>query len=117
MDRKLIKKLGNISFINNRLDEKIVNRIVINLNRQELREYIKTLKFLQSRIRVIVEYSKELSIANKKGVEELFGDKEVVFKKNKNLLMGIRVTENDIVTNMNLNNSLKQIRAFVNKYI
>lgn len=117
MDRKLIKKLAIISYTDNKLDEKKVNRIVVNLNRRELREYIKDLKVLQSKIRVYVEYSKELGEKYKKEVEALFPNKEVIFRKNEELLVGLRITENDIVSNINLNSSLKQIAEYVEKYI
>ncbi len=117
MEEKIIKKLAIASYKNNKLDEDNVDRIIVNLNRRELRGYIKALKVLQSRIRVYVEYSKELSGGYKKEVEELFPNKEVIFKKNDDLLMGIRITENDIVSNINLNNSLKKITAYFDKYI
>lgn len=117
MDKKLIKKLAAASYRKNKLDEDKVNRIALKLNRRELRGYIKALKEMQSRFRVYVEYTNELGEAGKKEIEELFPGKEVIFQKNSDLLMGIRITENDIVSNINLGNSLKQITAYVEKYI
>lgn len=117
MDKKLIKRLGEVSYIDNKLDEQRVNRIAEHLNRRELKEYIKSLKGLQSKKRVYVEYSNELSEEYKKAVEVLFPDKEVIFRENRDLLMGLRITEDDIVFNINLKNSLGQITEYFDKYI
>ncbi len=117
MDTKLIRKLALASYINNKLDEEKVNRIVVNLKRRELREYIKALKDLQNKNTVYVDYSDELDDNYKSEIEGLYLNKSVIFRKNKDLILGIKITENDIVSNINLDNSLKQITAYFDKYL
>lgn len=117
MDKKLIKKLAIASYTNNKLDEENVNRIAKNLNRRELREYIKALRDLQNKNTVYVDYSSELDDNYKRQIEGIFPNKAVIFRRNKDLILGIRITENDIVSNINLNNSLKQITMYFDKYL
>jgi len=117
MDKKLIKKLAKASYIGNQIDEKSVNRIVPNLNRKQLKEYIKALKNLENKFTVYIDYSNELRENNKKEIVGLFPNKKVYFKKNADLIMGIKIRENDIVRNINLKNSLKQITKYFEKYI
>jgi len=117
MDKKLIKKLAIVSYINNKLNEEKVNRIVKNLSRRELREYIKALRDLQNKNTVYVDYSNELDDNYKREIEGIFPNKEVIFRRNKDLILGVKITENDIVSNINLNNSLKQITMYFDKYL
>lgn len=117
MDNKLIKKLAKASYIDSRVDEKKVERIAPNLNRKQLKEYIKALKNLESKFTVYIDHSSELRGNIKKEIEELFPNKRAIFRKNEDLIMGIKITENDIVGNINLRNSLDQITKYFEKYI
>jgi hypothetical protein len=117
MDKKLIKKLAGASYTNNKLDEEKVNRITVNLNRRELREYVKALKNLQNKVTVYVEHTNELDDNYKREIEALYPNKSVIFRRNKDLILGIKITENDIVSNISLSNSLKQITRYFDKYI
>lgn len=117
MDKKFIKKLAEASYTNNILDEEKVNRIVVNLSRRELREYIKALKDLESKFTVYIDHSNELEDNYRREIEGLFPNKSVIFRENKDLMLGIKITENDIVSNINLSNSLKQITEYFERYI
>lgn len=117
MDKKIIKRLAIASYKDNKLDEDNVNRIAVNLNRRELRGYIKALRDLQNKYTVYVDYASHLEDNYKREIVGLFPNKSVIFREDKDLVLGIKITENDIVSNINLSNSLSQITAYVEKYI
>lgn len=117
MDRKKIKKLAEASYNENSLDEGKVNRIVINFKRAELRDYIKALKEIRKKKTVYVDSSFELGEEYKKEIGKSFPNRVVIFRNNPQLVLGIRITENDIVYNLNLQNSLNQIQTYLEKYL
>lgn len=117
MEKKLIKKLANASYVKNSLDVSRVNKIVANLSRRELREYIRVLKSLEKKFTVYIEHTNELSEVCRENLENLFKDKRIIFRRNDDLILGIRIIENDIIYNLNLKNSLKRIEGYFERYI
>lgn len=117
MDKRLIKKLVEAGYVDHKLDADRVNKIAEHLTRLELKEYIKALKERRKRLTVYIDSSFELPEQFKKELEDLFVNKEVIFRKDSNLMLGIRITENDIVYNLNLQNSLQQIKGYFEKYL
>ena len=115
MDTKAIAKLAEISYISNTLNEKRVNNITKHLTKAELRAYLKALKRLEKKNNILFEYAYDLSEQNKKKFKELYGDKQITFIKNPDLLVGIRITEDDKVYNLNMNHALEQVNIFISK--
>ncbi len=115
MDKKQIDKLAEISYIDSALDQSRVNRIMKQLSRAELKRYLKALRKIEEKRTVIVESNFELSDENKKKFAELFPKKKVEFRIDVDLLFGIRVTESDMVYNLNMKNALDQIGLYLNK--
>ncbi len=115
MDKKQISKLAEASYVDNRLDNKIVNNIINHLTRAELRVYFKALKSKESKMNVYIDHSFDLSAQNKKLLEDLFPNKQVNFRKDYELLLGIRIIENDMVYNFNMNGVLEQLRVYLDR--
>lgn len=117
MDKKQIAKLAEISYIDNKLNADRVEKIISHLDKGELREYLKALRKQEQKLVVYIDYALELSEDNKKKFENLYPDKIVIFRNNPDLVMGIRITEDDMVYNFNMDNALGQIREYLDKSI
>lgn len=117
MDNKDIAKLAEISYIDNRLDGDRVSRIVKHLSRPELREYFRALKRQERKLVVYVDSNFELSAGEKKKFEELYPGRRVIFRIDESLVFGVRITEDDIVTNLNMKSSLEALKGYLNKSI
>lgn len=115
MVKKDIKKLAEMSYNNNELNIDRVDEIVKHLNRKELRLYINSLKKVEKRKTVYIESASELNEKYKDELINLYGSKKVQFIENKDLLLGLRITENDMVYNLNLENSLQQFTKYLEK--
>lgn len=117
MDIKQVAKLAEISYSENKLDETRVNRIIKHLSKNELREYLKALKRLEKKHYVIIEFAYELSEQDKNKFEKLYPDKKIIFAKNSELLLGIRITEDDKVYNLNMKRALEQVSSYISRSI
>ncbi len=114
MTKKLLKQLVQISYEGNKLDQTKVDNIAHLLNRKDLRKYIKVLKAREKELTV------ELAIPNGtndaeyiKRFQPLFADKKIRVTKDPNLLLGARITDNDIVYDLSLQSSMNQLQNFV----
>lgn len=115
MDKKQIDKLAEISYIDNKLDAGRVDKIISHLSRAQSRDYLKALKKKENKLIVYIDYALSLSEENKKKFGDLFPDKKVIFRSDPQLLMGIRVTQDDMVYNLNINSAFGQIREYLEK--
>lgn len=116
MTKKQTRKLATISFNNNNLNIKTVNRIVKQLNRSELKSYIKALKEYEKSITVTLITPK---IVNKtpllKEMKKLFPEKNIQFKEDKSLIGGIKIVDNDVIYESNIKNRLENLVSFINQ--
>lgn len=115
MNSKKITQLADISFENNKLNTNIVEKITKKLNSKEFREYIKALKRVLAKTNVYIESASELDTKDKKSFEEIYKNKSLVFRTNPELIMGIRIIEDDMVYNLNIENSIIQIKDYLDK--
>ncbi len=115
MNKKKIKQLADISFVNKKLNTDTVEKITEKLNSKEFREYIKALKRVLAKTNVYIESASELDAKDKKSFEELYKNKTLVFRINPELIMGIRIIEDDMVYNLNIENSIIQIKDYLDK--
>lgn len=114
MKKKVLKKIITASYNKqNELDEERVDMIATHLNRKEIKEYIRVLKQLEKRKQLLVDTSFVPTAKQEEIMKERFPDKEVVFHFNPDLLFGIRITDNDIVYDMNLQRTLDAIEDFI----
>lgn len=115
MTRKIIKKLVIASYTNNNLDSKKVDKIVGLLNRKELKAYIKAIKNYESAKSVTLvtpDLTNDKSYADE--LKKLFPDKKILFAKDKSLLAGIRIIDNDTIYDFNLENTLQNLVSYIN---
>lgn len=109
---KLINQLVSVSYLNGILDERIVNRIALKLNRKELKAYIHGLKEHEKRTTIRLEIAKPNITVNEEALRKIFGGKKIQTTINPDLLLGLRITDSDDVYNMNLKTSLERIEAY-----
>lgn len=109
MRKKLINKLIQTSFTNNDLNEKNVYIISDNLSQNELKQYLKALKNEIKKRSVYIDLPFSESNNNLKELNNIFPNKKIVIRKNPSLLLGIRVTNNDDIIEMNLKSQFDDI--------
>jgi F0F1-type ATP synthase delta subunit len=116
MTTKQIKNLAIASYTNNSLDIKKINRISKFLNRTQLKRYIQFLKNLEKSKTVIVTMS-QLNVKNglENELKKIFPGKKLRFLEDKSLIVGLKLTDNDIIYDFNLKNTLGNLVSYINK--
>lgn len=107
MNKKLLKQLILASYTNGALDEKNILAITDRLTRAELKQYIKALKQSEKAKTVIVDIP--FYDTKSQNLQSVFPSKKIIVRKDPSLLVGIRVTDNDDVFEMNLKHELDAI--------
>lgn len=113
MTKKQLKQLVMQSYINNTLNQKRVEAIADNLKRRELKDYIRTLKKWESKRNVIVSLPYLPKEKEKKILEGLFPQKKIIYNIDSSLILGMEVTDNDLVLEMNLKNTLNNLLSYL----
>lgn len=108
-----IKQLVLASYTSGQIDVEKINRIVNFLNRQELKQYIKGLKYTEQKSTVIVDVPIPKEQEYKSEFQSIFPDKKIVMHLDPTLILGMRVTDNDIVYEMNLKDRLVSLEASI----
>ena len=107
MNSKKIGKLVSVSYKNNSLDQKKVNKISTLLSSADLKKYINGLKLTEKKKSLIVSSPINNQVIRK--FEKLFPHKKIIFTKDPSLMLGVRVVDNDIVYEFTLKNTLHKI--------
>ena len=110
MTTRDIKKLAEQSFTNENLDTKKIKRIIGLLGKKQLKVYIKFLKKLENErlVWVFTPMDKvEDKITGK--IKSMFPNKRIEYVKDPNLIVGLRVVDNDMVYEFNLKDSLDNL--------
>lgn len=113
MDKKIINQLIERSLANNELNRDKILSIAAQLNRTQLKIYIDGLKKWVREHTVIIETAKDVSKDTKDEFKRQFSGKRVVFRSNPDLLLGVKVTDNDTVYEMDLKDSLEHVRNYL----
>lgn len=116
MDKKQLENIVETSYQDVLLNEEFVLSIIDNLNRRELKAYIKALRKRENKNRVVVTLPFAPEETEKEMFEKIFAGKRVVFETKSQILIGTRVVNNDIVYDFNLEETLKKIVSYVSKY-
>jgi len=111
MDRSRINKLIAISYKDNDLDQKMVNKITSLVSRSDLKKYINGLKLAENKKNVII--SSSINNQNLDKFKQLFPHKKIIFKDDPTLMLGIKVVDNDMVYEFTLKNSLNRIIDYI----
>lgn len=96
MKKSEIKKLAKISYTNNKLDNKKVDKISKYLKNKDLRTYIKNLKITESKktVNVTLPNRDSVSLINSH-LTKIYPDKRIMFSIDPTMLSGIKVVDYD----------------------
>ena len=111
-------KLENVvkaSYINGYLNKETVEFIASKLTRNDLKLYIKLLIQEENKNQVFVTASTELDKANQEKIQRLFPGKKIVYSVDPSMITGIKVVENDVEFEINLNRRFHDIIQFLSK--
>jgi hypothetical protein len=111
MNKKQIDKLVLVSYKDNFLDQKRVNRIATLLGRSDLKKYINGLKLNEKKKSLII--STPMNNQDLRKFSKLFPNKKIILRKDPNLMLGVKVVDNDIVYEFTLKNSLDKIISHI----
>ncbi len=112
MRKKIIKQIALKSYDGDMLDEKIVDSIAEKLSRHDLKLYIKELKNYEKKKNVYVSLPYPPTIKEKEAVHLLFPKKKISYIIDPSLVIGVKITNNDLVTEMSLKNTLDDIMLY-----
>jgi len=115
MTKKEIKILVKGAYVNGALDVKKVRRVAKLLKQSELRQFIKVLKrFEESKMVRLIVPNKDMvsqNIINK--VKADFPRKRVVIDEDPELIIGVKIIDNDLIYELNIKNTLDQLNKHI----
>lgn len=112
---KKLESIVKASYKNGQLDKETVEFIANKLTRNDLKLYIKLLDQEENKKQVFVTASTELDKASKEKIQHLFPNKNVVYSVDPSMITGIKVVENDVEFEINLNRRFHDIIQFLSK--
>lgn len=115
MTKKQIQKLVSGSYKDNNLDPKEVNIISKLLDRRELKEYIKALKKWEQKNSVVITLPGLPTIEDKKRFLDLFPNKKIIYNIDPSILVGVKIKNDDLITELNLKDTINNIALFSSK--
>ena len=108
MKKNVIKKLAEVSFKNDEVDQDKVKKIANLLKREDLKLYIKNLKIINDKRSVQVTIpGDEGFIEIKRYFTKLYPNKRVVFNIDPTLLTGVKVVDYDNIYELSLRGFLE----------
>ena len=113
--KKKLQNLVELSYKNGNLDQETVALIASKLSRRELKQFIRLLIQEENKKQVFVTASTELDKASREKIQHLFPDKKVVSTVDPSMISGIKVVENDVEFEINLNRRFHDIIQFLSK--
>jgi hypothetical protein len=113
MTKKLLKQLVEYSYTNRCLDNKRVLAVADRLDRKDLKQYIKALKRIEKSRNVYVTTTFRQSDLLKQEFKDLYPGKKVIINTDPSLILGIKITDNDDITEINLNHQLDDIMGYI----
>jgi hypothetical protein len=115
MTKKEIKKLALASYTKNKLDIKKINKIIRYFTKSDLKKYIKYIKLIEKTNNITVEISSLLEKEKiMRKIKKIYPNKNISVIENKEIIAGVRITDNDIIYEANLKNKLESLVAFMN---
>lgn len=111
MTKKQIKLLALGSFVKNNLDDKKVRRLSGKMKRSELRNYIKYLKYYESKnsVSIIIPNLSKINKNDLKAIAKLYPDKKIKYVEDESIMLGVKIVDNDLIHDYNLKNTFETI--------
>lgn len=97
MTRKQIQQLVEKSYTNTSMNKEDVEHISSYLKRSELKEYVKELKSYEKKKTIVITSPLLPSKEDQTKIQDLFPKKKIVYDIDPSLLMGYKVTDNDVI--------------------
>ncbi len=114
MNKTQIKNLALLSYKNNKIDIKRIEKIVKLLKKSELRQYIKYLKAIEKTktIKAILP-NKNNQKECEKMLKKVYKGKNVDFDYDENMIIGLKIIDNDLIYEYNLKDTIDKISNHV----
>ena len=111
MTNRDVKTLAIESYTRGEIDRKKVHKIAKLLSRPYLRIYLKELKNIEAKktVRVMVPDKKMVGADTLKKLMHSFPKKRVVLEEDPQLILGVKIIDNDLIYQLNLKNSLESL--------
>jgi F0F1-type ATP synthase delta subunit len=114
MNKQIIKQLVSDSYTEGELDAGKVFKIADILRQSELKEYIHALKEFEKKTTVMVTIpAQEMPDEMFNSIQQLFPKKKIMLDYDPNLILGVKVTDNDRVYEFTLRNTLEKMVQYV----
>lgn len=113
VNKRLMKQLVLASYTDGALDEANVNKIAGLLRSDELKLYIKALKYMEKKSTVRVDTPFSIDETNKESIQGVFRNKKIVYNVDPTLLLGMKLTDNDDIYDLSLQSKLTKIESFL----
>lgn len=113
MNSKKINQLISISYKNDNLNQKIVNRIVSLISKSDLKKYINGLKSKELKKNLVI--SSPIDDQDIRKFEKLFPHKKIILKKDPSLMLGVQIVDDDLIYDFTLKNSLDKIIDYIDQ--
>lgn len=110
---KIINNLVSASYTNNNMDLTKVQKIAGFLNRKLLKAYISALKRYEKKATVYIDLPQDPEMSEKKEMEALYPEKKIIYNTDPTLLAGVRITNDDIIYELSMKDSLNKILATI----
>ena len=111
MSKNHVKKLIDYSYKDNKLSVENVESVAKLLDRSGLNLYIKALKRRERKLSVFIDVP--INNINVKGkFNDIFPNKKIVWNIDPSLILGARITADDMLFEMNLKNTLDKILSY-----
>lgn len=111
MKSKKIDELVGASY--KHLDKQKVNAIASLITTSDLKKYIKKLKSAEKENTLTISSPNSIVKQDLKKIIKLFPHKKIILERDPSLMLGMRITDNDIVYDFTLKNSLDKILSYL----
>lgn len=113
LHKKISQDLISACCDNDCLSLEKVQQYTKNMNRSRLKQCICEFKNFVQNTSVFIDSSKELSIKNKDILSKFFKNKKIVYRIDPNLILGLKITDKDMVYSFDLSSRLQNLREDV----
>ena len=94
------------------LNPKNVNSIAGLLKRKDLKQYIRAIKIQEKKLRVFIDMPIN-NVGIKDKFNRIFPDKKISYRNDPTLMLGARITADDMLLEINLKNTLDKMLLFI----
>lgn len=115
MNKHILKQLVSESYTGENVDARKVMRITDVLTRSELKDYIHALKDQESKTTVTLTVPEGMEGIELEQFKDIFPQKKLNVETDENLILGVKVTDNDNVYEFNMRNTLEKMVEYIER--